>query len=45
MIYEYLTYAIVLYVMIIDAMYFAYYNCIKVDAFYAKLNTMTLRCY
>jgi hypothetical protein len=44
MIHDHFTYAIVLmYVVeIIDAMSFAYYNLIKVDAFYAKSNTMTL---
>ena len=42
--YDHFTYAIVLMhvIEIIDAMSFAYYNLIKVDAFYAKSNTMTL---
>ena len=47
MIHDHFTYAIVLmYVIeIIDTMSFAYYNFIKVDAFYAKLITMTYSCY
>ena len=45
--YDHFTYAIVLMhvIEIIDAMSFAYYNLIKVDAFYAKQNTMTYPCY
>ena len=44
---DHFTYAnILVYVVeIIDAMSFASYNLIKVDAFYAKLNTMTYPCY
>ena len=34
--YDHFTYAIVL-MHVIDAMSFAYYNLIKVDAFYAKI--------
>jgi len=42
--YDHFTYAIILMhvIEIIDDMSFAYYNLIKVDAFYAKSNTMTL---
>ena len=44
MIYEYLTYAIVLMhaLDIIDALSFAYYNLIKVRCFYAKVKCFTL---
>ena len=47
MIHDHFTYAILLmYALeIIDAMSFASYNLIKVDVFYAKLNTMTYHCY
>ena len=47
MIHDHFTYAIsLMYALeIIDAMSFASYNLIMVDAFYAKLNTMTYPCY
>ena len=47
MIHDHFTYAIsLMYVVdIIDAMSFASYNLIKVEALYAKLNTMTYPCY
>ena len=47
MIHDHFTYAIVLmYVVeIIDAMSFAYYNLIKIDAFMQKLNTVPYPCY
>ena len=45
--YDHFIYAIILMhvIEIIDAMSFAYYNLIKVDAFYAKLITMTYSRY
>jgi len=45
--YDHFTYAIVLMhvIEIIDAMSFAYYNLIKVDALYARLITMTYPFY
>ena len=43
-IYDHFTYAIVLMndIEIIDALYFAYYNLIKVQCFYAKIITLDI---